>query len=59
GGGMGLTVAARIVQLAGGEIDVESTDGLGATFWFTWPCRSAVPETINHQPPPDDEVESA
>jgi signal transduction histidine kinase len=59
GGGIGLTVAARIVQLAGGEIDVESTDGLGATFWFTWPCRSAVPETINHQPPPDDEVESA
>jgi signal transduction histidine kinase len=39
GAGVGLAVVKKIVETRGGHVSVESTEGQGATFRFTWPKR--------------------
>ena len=37
GSGMGLALIKKIVEHYSGQVDIESNEGQGCTFYFTWP----------------------
>ena len=41
GNGMGLALSKRLVEAQGGEMGVESRDGIGSTFWIDLPVAAA------------------
>ena len=47
--GLGLAITRRIVELLGGEINVESRQNEGSRFRITWP-REAHPRTGTGSP---------
>jgi signal transduction histidine kinase len=56
GTGLGLAISQRIVQNAGGTIDVQTSAGVGTTFIVVLPATGPLPVTTRTGAPPEEGV---
>ena len=50
GTGLGLAISKGIINQSGGEVGCSATPGLGATFWFTLPTKTASTQSAAKLP---------